>query len=974
MAHQDEGKQTICGRAKSGRLRALLAVLAAAPCLIGTGQAQEASEGLPREPILRLETGHHGAQINCIDTDAENRFAVTASNDKTVRVWSLSDGRLLKTLRLPLDLGDIGKSHAVAISPDGNTVAVGGDTGNQRPHNIFLFDRDLGELIKRIPDLPDAVLHLAYSTDGQRLVASLQGGNGIRVFDTGKGYRPLPSDVQYKDSSYWATFDRARRLVTTSDDGFVRLYPADRYEDPIAQFPLEGHRPYAAAFSPDGTQVAVGYETNPPKVMVLSGSNLSRLFEADTAGLGYHNLQAVAWSQDGRFLFAGGQWSGKGVNQVRRWSKGGQGAFKEIPAGYETIMEILGLKSGFMLFAHTDGFGRISPDAKIIPLQQRLSGLDLMADKGLDLQISADASTVEIDAYQPRHTYRFALGERRVDVDPSADVKLLVPITQAPGLAVTNWEDKPTPAVNGTPIKLTEDEFARSLAIAPGAQHFLLGADWSLRLFDDLGQEVWPVAPPVPGEAWHVNITSDGRLVVVAYGDGTIRWLRLSDGKELLALFIHPDGKRWVAWTPQGYYEASVGGEEFIGWAVNRGYDHAPDFYLVSRFRDQFNRPDVVALVLETLDVGEAVRRANAASGHKTAAAVADSLPPVVKIVSPADQSSNAKSPIEVVYFVRSPTPVTGITVLVDGRPVATAPPKAIESRPDRTVSRLSIDVPQQEAMISLVAANEKGSSEAAIVHIQWEGAKDRHKPDLYVLAVGVSKYKDESLDLAYSDKDAEDFVRIMKAQEGRRYGHVYPRDLPDNRATREEIRKGLSWLENKSRSQDVAMLFLSGHGRNDAGEHYHYLPYDTDQSDLEFTTIQDFEIEGYLDKVPAMVIAFLDTCFSGGLHAKGSTQPDVDTLANKLSSPERGVVVFASSTGRQSSQEKPEWKNGAFTKALVEAFKGGADYEHDGTISVVALERYLEERVKELTNGEQSPTLADAETIDRRVIATVVP
>jgi WD40 repeat protein len=100
---------------------------------------------------------------------------VTASNDKTVRVWSLPDGRLLKTLRLPLDFGDIGKSHAVAISPDGNTVAVGGDTGNQRPHNIFLFDRDLGELIKRIPDLPDAVLDLAYSTDGQRLVASLQG-------------------------------------------------------------------------------------------------------------------------------------------------------------------------------------------------------------------------------------------------------------------------------------------------------------------------------------------------------------------------------------------------------------------------------------------------------------------------------------------------------------------------------------------------------------------------------------------------------------------------------------------------------------------------------------------------------------------------------------------------------------------------------------------------------------------------------
>jgi hypothetical protein len=71
---------------------------------------------------------------------------------------------------------------------------------------------------------------------------------------------------------------------------------------------------------------------------------------------------------------------------------------------------------------------------------------------------------------------------------------------------------------------------------------------------------------------------------------------------------MHPDGKRWIAWTPQGYYDASVGGDELIGWHVNHGYDQAPDFYTVSQFRDQCNRPDIVALVLKTLDVDEAVR------------------------------------------------------------------------------------------------------------------------------------------------------------------------------------------------------------------------------------------------------------------------------------------------------------------------------------------------------------------------------
>ena len=207
------------------------------------GHAQDATPELPTEPILRIETGKHGAIIRRIDTDAENRFAVTASDDKTVRVWSLPDGRLLRVLRLPIDQGDIGKAYAVAISPDGTTVAVGGYTGSAGTHNIFLFDRASGELKQRLRDLPNVVVHLAYSPDGRRLAASLYGNNGIRVFDAGNDYRPLPSDTQYGDDSYWAAFDRSGRLVTTSYDGFVRLYAADRYDTPIARFGTPGHRP-----------------------------------------------------------------------------------------------------------------------------------------------------------------------------------------------------------------------------------------------------------------------------------------------------------------------------------------------------------------------------------------------------------------------------------------------------------------------------------------------------------------------------------------------------------------------------------------------------------------------------------------------------------------------------------------------------------------------------------------------------------
>jgi len=82
-------------------------------------------------------------------------------------------------------------------------------------------------------------------------------------------------------------------------------------------------------------------------------------------------------------------------------------------------------------------------------------------------------------------------------------------------------------------------------------------------------------------------------------------------------LLPHADKKRWVLWTPSGYYDASPGAEELIGWHVNNGSDQAADFFPISRFRTAYYRPDVVAKVLETLDEPEAIKLANKESTKK---------------------------------------------------------------------------------------------------------------------------------------------------------------------------------------------------------------------------------------------------------------------------------------------------------------------------------------------------------------------
>ncbi len=78
-------------------------------------------------------------------------------------------------------------------------------------------------------------------------------------------------------------------------------------------------------------------------------------------------------------------------------------------------------------------------------------------------------------------------------------------------------------------------------------------------------------------------------------------------------------------------------------------------------------------------------------------------------------------------------------------------------------------------------------------------------------------------------------------------------------------------------------------------------------------------------------------------------------------------------STGRQSAAEDDKWRNGAFTKALVEGLSGKADYSKNSVISINELDLYISERVKELTKGRQTPTTTKPTTIQDFPIAVTL-
>jgi WD40 repeat protein len=970
-------------RVRSYNTGRLLVALVVCALLATVAQLAIAQNEPSREPILRIETGMHTGIISQIGVDARNRFLVTGSEDKTVRVWELPSGRPLRTIRVPSDTGFDGRLYSVAISPDGMTIATGGWTSPDGFNtNIYFFDRESGRLVRRIGAMPGLISRLVYSADGKFLAAILGGKNGVRVFET-RNYSAVGEDKDYGEQLYGAMhFDRGDRLVTACSDGFVRLYAPPEGSGTLRLLAKEkvpdGERASAVSFSPDGSRIAIAYD-DWKRVYVLSGRDLSQLYEPNTNGIYKGNLSQVAWSADGQTLYAGGNAHNAGKGPlIAAWADGGQGAYRDLAGAVatDTIFQILPLSDGRIVYSTGDpSFGVIDPNGRRLLFNS--APIADFRELGDGFLLSPDGTGVGF-AYQRSRTgpARFSVANRKLEVAPVGEVNWTPATTQSAGIEMTDM-DTQAPELNGIQLPLDRSElppYTLKYAIAPDAGAVLLGTYYSSRLFDRSGAERWKIANP--GAPWEVNVSADGKLAVVAFSDGTIRWYRMTDGKELLAFYPHADQKRWVLWTPSGYYDASPGAEDLIGWHVNNGRDQAADFFPVGQFRSTYYRPDVISRVLSTRDEQLALKEANEEAGRKQPPeSIAQQLPPVVEIISPADSSEVSATEIAVRFRVRMPSgePVTNVKALVDGRPMGARQliQEAATSNADG-IRELHVTLPKRDSEISIIAENRFTTSVPATVRVKWHDATAARpdafvvKPKLYILAVGVSHYADSNFNLKLADKDASDFVKVMMGQKDLLYREVVVKLLTNEKATKDDVLDGLDWIRQETTSNDVAMVFFAGHGINDQNNYYYFCPYNVDPSRLLRTGVAFSDIKKTVSAIAGKALFFVDSCHSGNAIGLGARRGplDINIVINELSSAENGVIVFSASTSSESSYEREEWSNGAFTKALVEGLNGAASIGNTGRITYNMLNVYISERVKELTKGQQHPTMISPQTV----------
>jgi WD40 repeat protein len=921
-----------------------------------------------QRPFLRIETGMHVAPIRRIGVDAACRRLATASDDKTVRIWSLPEGKLEQTIRLPIG-GGVGGIYMVALAPDGRTLAAGGWPLHPGAASLYVVDLASGA-VRRFGDLPGSIWSIAFSADSARVAVGLLGGKGVRAFDVATGGQTM-ADADYDKDVRDVLFGADGAMYSASSDGFIRRY------DPSGK--LEAKRggitawPWIALTS-DGSRLAVGAYFA-ATVTILDARTLTTRASAETGDVRGGNFQAVAWTHDGSVLAAGGraQSSVNGVAQffVRRFDARGRRIGADSISAWNTIEDLRTCGTGFLFASSEPSFGLVGVDGSVRVLQSpRVADMRGKLREGFT--VSDDGARV-----------RFGLGHgdaqpvlfdlAMAELSDSAKLSVDLRAARLDGLPVEDWENHEDPTFAGASLRLATGEMSHALAIGREGGGFALGTNIRVLTFDSFGNRLRSYLGR--GEVWGVTFAAADKLLVAAYSDGTIRWLRSADGVELLILFVEPQTRRWVAWTPSGYYMASAGGEDLIGWHVNRGWSQEADFFPASQFRAEYNRPDIVRLVLQTKDEAEAIRRANAVA-KRAAQPIALALPPILTIASPADGSHFSGDSIKIAYSLRSPSglPIDRLDVLADGLPIKAtgfAPMKGPEA-----TGNVIAEPPKKDAAISLIAYSGGLSSAPVGVKLVYDRpiamAPPDPRPKLYALLIGVTGYQNPDYNnIRYSAHDADELAQALMAQKGGLYADVEAKVVddpgrPDADPTRSNVEEGLYWLQHTATNRDLSVVFLSGHGFLDPKQKFWFLTREADIDRLRTTAISNDDLLDLIDSIPGKKILFVDACHSGAAMVVGykatpsETTPDMNKVVNDFSTAGSGVVVFAASTGTELAKEDEKWdRHGAFAKALIEAIgEGKAAIEARKPITTDLLDYYVVERVKQLTDGKQHPVM----------------
>ncbi len=435
----------------------------------------------------------------------------------------------------------------------------------------------------------------------------------------------------------------------------------------------------------------------------------------------------------------------------------------------------------------------------------------------------------------------------------------------------------------------------------------------------------------------------------------------------------------WAAWSPAGYYNSSVDGDELFGFQINpsrRGEE--PKFSRAEQLRDQYERPDLLQKLFALGSLSDALK-AVAIVPQNPGAIVAQI--PRVQMSSPASMTTyplGADVTIAAdVDFNSVPSTEFQIQGWLNGAKLGPPIVSVVSglSRFSWTVSPPPGDYQALVKIESIGPTLARGVYSDAHIPFVMSGTPEMRT--VHVLAIGANNYQG-GLKLNFCINDAQDFVKLIGESAGPHYKIGVVKILVDENEAgvgqfeKETFQKQLSQFarqikQTPLKSNDMVMIFLAGLGEV-VGKEYFFVPPVSEIKNLsQLAVLQRHSIpwsafRGLIEEIPNCgKVFFLDTCYAGNIARLESEKARLRPLKNL------NTVVFAATSEDHATREDELNRHGRFTAFLLDGLGGSADgstvdpnlagfppVEPDGRVSLLETVGFVSRGVYEKWRNQQ--------------------
>ncbi len=493
---------------------------------------------VPKPACLRTIEGHC-ARIYSVSVTTDCRRAISASLDKTLRVWDLEDGACLWNLE-----GHSDAVRSVSMTPNGLRAVSASDDRTLR-----VWDLESGGCLHRLEGHEGAVLSVSVTPDGRRAV-SASDDQTLRIWDLEKGIcvRTLRGHSSAV-ISVTGTPDGCRAL-SGGCDSTLRVWDL---ETGTCVLTLKGHRAWVLCVSmtPDGRLALSGSDDRALRLWNLESGACLQALDGHSAG-----VSSVSVTPDGRYAVSASQdrtvrlWDLKTANCVRILRGHSHDVLsvsltpdgrRAVSAGRDRTVRIWDLETGVNI-----------PPPRRHSLAVR--SVSMTPDGSRAVSVSDDLTLRVWDVERARCLASMSghrLGVRSVNVTPDGGRA----ISAGRDRTLRVWDLDRSACLQ---ICRGHADGVFGVSVMPGGQRAVSASlDHTLRLWDIATGACLRVLEGHTDAVLSTSVTSNGRLIISASSDNTLRVWDLARGVCLRTLAGHknavcsvcvaPDGRRAVS-------------------------------------------------------------------------------------------------------------------------------------------------------------------------------------------------------------------------------------------------------------------------------------------------------------------------------------------------------------------------------------------------------------------------------------------